>query len=153
MLFNASLCLVLVILSAFSFKNVRRIRIIPRQQRNRIRAMNKKDFQLLRCLFAQVIIYIICSAFPSGYSIYAIATRYQQRTLLQETSQSFLMNMLNAVYFTYHATSIFVFIAISKAFRNELKRYLYRLIGQELVISRAEDQQQQQPEPQMNSIC
>ena len=155
MLFNVLFCLVLLILSAFSFKNVRRIRAIPRQQRNRIRAMNKKDFQLLRCLFAQVIVYIVCSAFPSGYSIYEIATQDQENTLLQETLKRVVLNVLDVLYSTYHATSFFVFLAISKAFRNELKRYLCRLVGQKLDILRAEDQQQQQqqlPEPQLSHI-
>ena len=87
--------------------------------------------------------------FPTGYSIYSIATRYQDRTRLQETLNSVLMNMLNLLYFSYHATSIFVFIGISKAFRNELKRYVYKLIGKDLITTRTEDQhqQQQQPEP------
>ena len=150
MLFNIFFCFILLLLSAMSFKNVHRLRAIPRQQqqqRTRVRAMNKKDFQLLRCLFTQVIVYIICSAFPTGYSIYSIATRYQDRTLLQEILNSVVMNMLNLLYFTYHATSIFVFISISKAFRNELKRCVDKLIGKDLITIRTEDQQQQQSEP------
>ena len=51
----------MIILSIFAFKNVRHIRAIPRQQRHQIRSMTKKDFQLLRCLFVQDIVYIIFS--------------------------------------------------------------------------------------------
>jgi hypothetical protein len=155
MLFNTVFCFTLLVLSAISFKNVRQIRSIPRQQRTRIRAMNKKDFQLLRCLFTHVIVYIICSAFPSSYSIYSIATLYQHRTLLQQTLDGVVMNIFNLLYFTYHGTSIFVFIAISKAFRNELKRYIYKVIGKELITTRTEDQQQhqqQQSEPTANVV-
>ena len=41
----------MIILCIFAFKNVRRIRAIPREKRHQIRSMTKKDFQLLRCLF------------------------------------------------------------------------------------------------------
>jgi hypothetical protein len=145
MLFNTVFCSTLIALSAVSFKNVRRIRAIPRQQRTRAHAMNKKDFQLLRCLFTQVIVYIICSVIPSGYSIYDIVTKYQNRTPLQDALHNVMLNMSIVLYFSYHGTNIFVFIAISKAFRHELKRYGHQLVGRDPIALRAEDQQQSKP--------
>ena len=41
----------MIVLSILSFKNVRHIRPVPRQQRKQLRSMTKKDFQLLRCLY------------------------------------------------------------------------------------------------------
>ena len=46
--------------------------------------------------------------------------------------------------------AFFVFIGISKAFRHELKRYMFKLVGQDLVVLRAEDQQH--PEPKSNVV-
>ena len=145
MLFNASFCFILLLLSVLSFKNVHRLRAIPRQQRTRVRPMNKKDFQLLRCLFTQVVVYISCSVIPSGYSIYDIVTKYQDRTPRQEALRSVMLNLTSMLYYAYHGTSIFVFIAISKAFRHELKRFIFKLGGQALLVLRIEDQQHSEP--------
>jgi hypothetical protein len=49
---------IMLILSVLSFKNVHHIRTIPREKRQQIRSMKKKDFQLLRCLFVHDIVFI-----------------------------------------------------------------------------------------------
>jgi len=113
----------MIILSIFAFKNVQRIRSIPRQQRRQIRSMNKKDFQLLRCLFVHNIVYIICNLFFNLYNVYSTFMTKQIQTLFQLSIYLFLFNILNFIHHISYCTSFFIFIIISKAFRNEFKRF------------------------------
>jgi hypothetical protein len=122
-IFNCLFCLLMIIMSILSFKNVHRIRAIPRQQRQQIRSMTKKDFQLLRCLFVQDVVYISVSLLPSLYSIYKTVTKNQTRTSLQEAIADFLDNFFTFIYFIF---------CVSKAFRNELKRCTYKILGKYL---------------------
>ena len=142
---NALFCLIMIVLSMFAFKNVRRIRAVPRQQRDRIRSMTKKDFQLIRCLFVQVIVYIVCTVGASGYSIYDLSTQHQERTPLQQAIKDFLSNTLNLVYFSYYASSFFILMSMSKAFRHELQPHVYKLFGQDHIQPRGDEQNQQDP--------
>ena len=50
--------LLMIILTILALKNVGHIKSIPRRRQNQLRSMTKKDFQLLRCLFTQDIVYI-----------------------------------------------------------------------------------------------
>jgi hypothetical protein len=46
MVINILFWFLMIILSVFAFKNIRHIRIVPRQQRNQIRSMTKKRFSI-----------------------------------------------------------------------------------------------------------
>jgi hypothetical protein len=138
-IFNCLFCLSMVILSVLSFKNVRRIRAVPRQQRKEVRSMTKKDFQLLRCLFVDIIVYICISICPSSFSIYDLATASRERTPRQTAVNNFINNLLTFVYFTFYCTSFFIFVGVSKAFRQELKRSIWKILGKNLVALREEE--------------
>ncbi|CAF1161206.1 unnamed protein product [Adineta steineri] len=143
MTFNCVFCFLMIILCVLSVKNVRRIRIIPRQQRNQIRSMTKKDFQLLRCLFLFTILHTIASIFPTVYSIYAVATSGNiPPTLLQRAIDDFLKHLFNFCYYIFYSTSFFIFFGVSKAFRQELKRMIYKLFGQHLIPLQEDEQKE-----------
>ena len=142
--FNCLFFLLTIIFSALSFKNVRHIRSIPRQQRREVRSMTKKDFQLLRCLFAQNIAYIVLSSFLNIYSVYRVITREENRTAYQTAVVEFLYNLFMVTYFTFYCSSFFIFVCVSKAFRQEIKLLIYKVVGKDLTAARNEEEQPQQ---------
>ncbi|CAF2855260.1 unnamed protein product [Rotaria sp. Silwood2] len=143
MIFNTLVCLAIIILSVIAFKNIRHIRIFPHHQRNQIRSMTIKDFQLLRCLFVQDIVYITVSIFSSVFSIYTATTRNQRTTSLQQAIHDFLDNFFVFLYFIFYCVNFFIFLIISKVFRHELKRMIYKIFGKNLREIRDEDNKQE----------
>jgi hypothetical protein len=135
----------LIILSILAFKNVRRIRAVPRQQRSQLRTMNKKDFQLLRCLYLHNIVYIICSIVLGVGVVVGAATRYQTETLLESAVVTFLNNFGSVLHYIPYCSSFFIFVCVSKAFRQELKRFAYQICGKDLPAVREEENNQQEP--------
>jgi len=139
-------CLIMVILLIFAFKNVQRIRSIPRQQRQQIRSMTKKDFQLLRCLFVQDILYIISNIFLNIYYVYAVTTMNETKTILEQVISGFLEESLIFLQLIPCCGSFLVFIIVSKAFRSELKRMVYKIFGKNLTPIREEENNQENAE-------
>ncbi|CAF1090015.1 unnamed protein product [Adineta steineri] len=134
----------MIILSAIAFKNVRRIRAIPRQERRQIRTMNKKDFQLLRCLYIQNIIYITCNIVLSVGIVYATAIRYETATPLQQALNNFLNNFGSVLHDIPYCTNFITFICVSKAFRLEVKRLIFKMVRKDLTTIREEENNQQE---------
>jgi hypothetical protein len=139
LIINVLFWFIMVILCVFTFKNVRRIRIIPRQQRIPIRLMKRKDFQLLRCLFTQNIIYILVQICPNVLNVYRTATKLQTRTPLEQTINAFLNDLFVFITYISHWSNFFIFLIISKAFRHEIKRMIYKFTGRELNPIREEE--------------
>jgi hypothetical protein len=132
----------MIILLIIALKNVRRIRAVPRKQRQKIRTMTKKDFQLLRCLFVQDIVYIICNLFLTIYYAYAATRIDQTQTYLELIISDFLKNLFTLLEFIPFCASFFIFIVVSKAFRSELKRMIYKMIGKKLISIRNKENRQ-----------
>jgi hypothetical protein len=134
--------LFMIVLTIFSFKNVRRIRAIPRQQRNKVRSMTKKDFQLLRCLFVQDIVYISLSTFFNICSIYTEVMGDQLQTPLEQAINNFLTKFSTFFYNIFYCSNFFIFLIGSKAFRQELKRMIYKLCGKQLIVMQDDENKQ-----------
>jgi hypothetical protein len=132
----------MIILLVITFKNVHRIRAVPHQQRHQVRTMTKKDFQLLRCLFIQDVVYIPCNIFLNVYYAYVVATMNQTQTSLEEAISNFFKGFLYFLQFIPFCASFFIFVIVSKAFRHELKRLVYKTVGKDLIPLREEDNQQ-----------
>ncbi|CAF1263727.1 unnamed protein product [Adineta steineri] len=143
---NAILDILMIIMSVFALKNVRRIRSIPREKRNQIRSMTKKDFQVLRCLFVQDVIFIIFGTLISIFYVVDAITKYQNGTILEQAIRNFLYNSMTFIYSTSYSVNVFTFIIVSKAFRHELKRTIYKIIGKDLVPIREEENRQENHE-------
>ncbi|CAF3436197.1 unnamed protein product [Rotaria sp. Silwood1] len=135
---------ILIILSIIAFKNVRHIRTIPRQQRRQIRSMNKKDFQLLRCLYAHNIVYIICTIVLIVSLVYGTTIRYKVQNPFDRTVYNFLNDFGSFLHYIPYCTSFFIFICFSKAFRLELKRYIYKICGKDSTTVREEENKELQ---------
>ena len=141
---NCLFCLLMIMLSILSVKNVRRIRSIPRQQSRQIRSMTKKDFQLLRCLYMLNFVYMFMSTFISFYSIYTVVTRSYTRTPLETSIVSFLTGLFTFTYNIFYCTNFFIFLCVSKAFRQEIRILIYKMVGKDLTVVRNEEEQLQQ---------
>ena len=140
---NIILSVILIILSTLSFKKVRRIRIVPRQQRQQLRTMNKKDFQLLRCLYVYDIVYIIFIAFPSIYGVYLAITKDQTFTPLAQAIINFIQNVCTFLHHIPYCASFFIFISVSKAFRQEIKRLMWKMVGKDQARIQEEENREQ----------
>ena len=137
---NCSFCLLMIVLSIFSFKNVRQIRAIPRRQRREVRSMTKKDFQLLRCLFLQAVVYISVSICSTFYSLHKVISRDQKRTPLQQAIVDFLDNLFTFIYFIFFCSGFFIFVCVSKAFRQEVKQLICKMVGKDLLALPREEE-------------
>ncbi|CAF1173645.1 unnamed protein product [Adineta steineri] len=133
---------IMVILSILAFKNVRRIRSIPHQQRNQLRSMNKKDFQLLRCLYAQDIIYIICTSIPCVIQIYESLPKDEIHTPIENAIDNFINQFGIFLYHIPYCASFYIYISMSKAFRHEFKRLIYKISCKNLISIREEEHRQ-----------
>jgi hypothetical protein len=117
--------MILIILSIMALKNVRQIRSLSRrQQRKQSHAMHRKDFQLLRCLYAHDIVYVIFNIFVAVYYVYAAETKNQFRTLVHQSLENFFRDFGTFIHHIPYCSSFFIFISLSKAFRDEMKRLI-----------------------------
>jgi hypothetical protein len=135
-----------------AFKNVRQIRIVPRQQRNQIRTMNKKDFQLLRCLYVHDIVFIIFVSFPSIYGVYIAVTKDTIYSPLDQAIINFISNFSTFIHHIPFCVSFLIFINVSKAFRQEIKRMGYKICGKNLIPTQEEENKQQNYSKEMAEI-
>ena len=132
--------LLMIILCLFAFKNVRRIRAVPRTTRIReFRSMTKKDFQLLRCLFFQDILFIGFGMLLIIYYTYYAITKDQARSILEQGVLNFLSKFFTFLYAIPFCANFFVYILVSKAFRYEVKRAIYRVMRKQLHPIREEE--------------
>ena len=131
----------MIVLSILAFKNVRRIRAVPRQQRKQVRSMTKKDFQLLRCLYMHNIVYIL-STVPLGVSVvYSRILKIQAFTPRTQAIDMFLTNIGSVLHYVPYCCSFFIFVGMSKAFRQELKRAAYKMCGKDpTAVARGDDE-------------
>ena len=135
--------LAMIILSKLSFENVRRIRSIPRQQRQTTRMMHKKDFQLLRCLYARDILYIICTALLSIYSIYRFIPKSGMETDWQKQFDLFIFNLATFIRHVPSCLGLYIYIVFSKAFRQSCKRSIWKMLGKDFSDTQEMGQEEQ----------
>jgi hypothetical protein len=126
-------------LSIAAFKQVRHIRVVPHQQRNQVRTMTKKDFQLLRCLFTQDVVFIAFSLWINIYYVYAAVTKDQIRTAKERAIVNFVNNLCVCLYNIPFYVSFLIFVIVSRAFRQELKRIFYKICRENIVVPRKEE--------------
>ena len=130
----------MIVLIVLAFKNVRHIRLAPRQSRREVRQMTKKDFQLLRCLFALDISFIFFTIFLNMFYVYSAVTKAKLKTDLELAIGNFVFAVLNFIHHIPFCSNIFVFIFVSRAFRNELKRFINKIICKNIVQKRPEEE-------------
>ena len=134
----------MVVLSILSFKNVHRIRSIPRRQRQAGRTMHKKDFQLIRCLFAKDVIYILCNIFLCIYVIYNGITTFGVQKIWEQEIDTFAFRISSLIHHIPSCVSFYTYVAISKAFRQSFQRLFWKMVGKDINNSRAEEVNEQE---------
>ena len=144
--------LVMIILSILSFKNVRRIRSIPRRQRRTGRIMRKKDFQLLRCLFAKDIIYIIFNAYQCIYFLYKLDPKSRPQTNSEREHDTFIFNLGESIQYIPSCVTFIIYTIISRAFRQTCKRVTWKMFGKDFNVTREEDLNEQEIERNGNEL-
>ncbi|CAF3672034.1 unnamed protein product [Adineta steineri] len=151
-IFNLLLFVLMIILSIFSFKNVRQNRLIPRQQRRTFRSMHKKDLELLRCLYFQDLIYLLTSILLIFHTIYGTIINNQIHTSSIQAFKNFLLNLGVFIHHIPFSINFFIYLTISKAFRHEFKRLIYRICGIQLRRIQGEEENIQQNNVEMNVV-
>lgn len=142
---NLFACSTITVLLIISFKNVQLIRKIRRQQQQRTqraRAMKKKDFQLLSSLYILNIIHTFFSMLSLTYDIiYALVLqdKHNHEMSVQQAIYSFLSNIFNFLLLIPYISCFGVLLLFSKAFRHELKRICYKIVGKYLMPLREEE--------------
>ena len=139
LIFNCLFSLTMIVFCVIALKNVRQIRTIPRDQRKQRRTMTKKDFQLLRCLFVLDIVYIIFTFPLNIFTVYKVATIQQTRTSLEQAIYDFFDHLSEFLHHSPYCLSFYIFLLVSKAFRNEIKRMIYKICGKNTAIIRDEE--------------
>jgi hypothetical protein len=145
--FVCGFCLIMIVLCLLAFKNVRRIRTVPRQQRQ-LRTMTKKDFQLLRCLYVQDVVFIVFSLGATISTVYQVVTVNQVQTSLQQAIVNFTTNFCIFLNYIPYCVSFYIFLAVSKAFRNEMKRMVYKICRKDLTPIHEEENNK----PELNVV-
>jgi len=141
LIINGLICLTIIILAIFAYKNVRRIRAIPaRQQRRQVRSMSKKDFQLLRCLYVHDIVYIVCSIPVNIYYVYETATKNIPRTAIRSAIENFSLNFFTFLHDIPYCISFLIFLFVSRAFQTELKRMVNMVFRRDIITIRSEEE-------------
>ena len=141
---NVLLFVLMIVLSALSFRNVRHIRSIPRRQRQTVRTMRKKDFQLLRCLFAKNIIYLTCDSVLFVYFIYKSIPKSQVQSSWDQNRDTFIFKVGSLIYHIPSCVGFYTYVIISKAFRQSFKRLIWKLFGKDVSIIREQEQHDQE---------
>jgi len=118
---NFIACSLMIILCILSFKNVKQIRVFPSHQHQGMRSMTKKDFQLLRCLYALDVIHTVFTLLTTTYDAYALLTESQRQTSWDRSKNRFFAQLFTILNMIPHVSSFWIFVSISKAFRSEIK--------------------------------
>ena len=145
-IFSGMVPLTMIILSILAFKNVRRIRSVPRHHRHELRTMHKRDFQLLRCLYIHNIVYLLSSVVLVIGLIYRARVALRNQTPMETALNNFLNSFGSFLHYIPYCSSFFIFTSISKAFRQELKRMAYKSVGKNVIITREEEHPQHEPQ-------
>ncbi len=71
---------------------------------------------------------------------------YQMQTPLQQAIVSFVNDFCAFIHHIPFCASFYIFVIVSKAFRNELKRMIYKICGKDLAQIREEQNKQENVE-------
>ncbi|CAF3904313.1 unnamed protein product [Rotaria sordida] len=105
-----------------------RTRIQPLNGYNRL---NARDMKLIKLVLTEVIIYILCTLTYPLMTIYMTVTNSTtlNKTIQRKQIESFInfITMSLLLYLNYN-TTFYVHFLTSKAYRNEVKQFLFKLI-------------------------
>ncbi|CAF1035875.1 unnamed protein product [Rotaria sordida] len=121
---------VMIIFGILLTKALRQVRsrIQPLNGYNRL---NARDMKLIKLVLTEVIIYILCTLTYPLMTIYMTVTNSTtlNKTIQRKQIESFInfITMSLLLYLNYN-TTFYVHFLTSKAYRNEVKQFLFKLI-------------------------
>jgi hypothetical protein len=120
--------LLLSVFAVLTLRNLHQVRIQPL---NAVPAATNsrqsKDRQFAVMLLAEIIIFFLSSAATLIFSIYLQITQYQTKNDQQRAVENFLQNLFYLFSFVPGATTFYVNLAVSKAFRQKTTEVLFEL--------------------------
>jgi hypothetical protein len=120
--------LLLSVFAILTLRNLHRIRIQPV---NAVSAATNtrrsKDRQFAVILLVEIIIFFLFSAATFIFGIYLQITQYQTENSQQRAIEQFLQNLFYVLSFVPGATTFYVNLAVSKAFRQKTTEVLFKL--------------------------
>ncbi|CAF3946985.1 unnamed protein product [Adineta steineri] len=121
----------IILFSILVMKNLKkmRVRIQPTKENISIPFLRKRDRDLLKMVFVEVIFYVISTLPFSVYLIYQMITNNSIKSEDQKQIESFI-NYLTQSFIMYLNTALpfYIYLATSPSFRNQCKRLLMRFI-------------------------
>ena len=117
-----------IVLAILTMKNLRRVRI---QTVNRIPTVTtprrSKDRQFAVMLLAEIINFILFTSVSYGLGVYLRITQYQTKSTEQKTLEEFLQALFYMISYIFSATSFYLYLAVSKTFRQKTTEVLCKL--------------------------
>ena len=129
---NGTLPLLLMMLfGLWTVKNVRQVGrpTCPAGKKNtgstvvgRQHTVQSKDRQLIRMLFMNIILFIICRSPVTIILMYQQITKYENKSADQQIIEQLIIQITYFVFFIENSVGCYTNILVSKTFRTELKR-------------------------------
>ncbi|CAF0855790.1 unnamed protein product [Adineta ricciae] len=136
LIINVVLSLLMILLSIYSWQNVCEMKTVPSEQRHIVRKMHKKDFQMLRCLFAMNVVHVIGDSLIGTYTIYKASTSFEVLIAWEQNRDNFIFNLGIFLHLISNCTDFYIYLIASRSFRQELKRSLWKIVGLKAVETR-----------------
>lgn len=118
--------ILMIIFSSLAVYNIRKahLRIQPiGLQRQHAQEMRKKDFQMIKMLFGEVIVYVLTSAMFPVFTIYTVAAENMSKSSDRLAVESFFAFLVpDFLVMINPCTTFYVHLFASKTFRNLCKQ-------------------------------
>lgn len=128
--------ILMIIFSVLTLQNLRNIRssLKPmssnRESHQRTRTIRRRDIDLIKMVFIEVMFYVITTLPFSVSLIYKSVTDAWPKSQERKKVESFIYYMLQQFMLHINTTvPFYIYVATSNAFRQELKRVFIRLYG------------------------
>lgn len=128
--------ILMTIFSCWTVRNIHRVRCIQRLSRvsntrlittGRPYSLQSKDHQLIRMLFVEILVYLICKSPITLLFIYLQITNHDDKTTEQGLVELLALQIIFFVYYIENSIGFYMNIIVSKTFRTEFKRIVLRI--------------------------
>ena len=89
---------------------------------------NEKERQLIVMLLSQVLVTVLCQTPSTIYQVYAVVTRYDQKSYERQTIDFFVYNLFVLVLYLPPCLSFYVYFITTKTFRNECRNVMRKIV-------------------------
>ena len=101
--------------------------VLPMNELSQYRP-NEKERQLIVMLLSQVLVTVLCQTPSTIYQVYAVVTRYDQKSYERQTIDFFVYNLFVLVLYLPPCLSFYVYFITTKTFRNECRNVMRKIV-------------------------